>query len=158
MNSTNNFARLGLSSKYTYSNNHDPLKYVQPSSSQFMFRQISEKELIYASSKIKLNKSAGLDKISNKLLKAAGQSICETLLYIFNLILETGIFLEDLKQAKVTPVFKADDKSDCGNYRPISVIPAIAKILENQWIEYLNNNNIISDQQNLTLQRLPLCK
>ena len=71
------------------SNNHDPLKYVQPSSSQFMFRKISEKELINALSKIKLNKSAGLDKISNKLLKAAGQSFCETLLYIFNLILET---------------------------------------------------------------------
>ena len=45
-----------------------------------------------------------MDKISNKLLKAAGQSICETLLYIFNLILEIGIFPEDLKQAKVTPV------------------------------------------------------
>ena len=133
------------------SNNHDPLKYVRPSSSEFMFRQISEKELINALSKTKLNKSAGLDKISNKLLKAAGQSICETLLYIFNLILETGIFPEDLKQAKVTPVFKADDKSDCGNYRPISVIPAIAKILEklisDKLIEYLNNNNIISNQQ-----------
>ena len=119
--------------------------------SQFRFRQISGKELINALSKIKLNKSTGLDKISNKLLKAAGQSICETLLYIFNLILETGIFPEDLKQAKVTPVFKADNKSDCGNYRPISVIPAIAKILEklisDQLIEYLNNNNIISNQQ-----------
>ena len=50
-------------------------------------------------------------------------------------------------------MFKADDKSDCGNYRPISVIPAIAKILEklvlisDQLIEYLNNNNIISNQQ-----------
>ena len=122
------------------SNNHDPLKYVQPSSSQFMFRQISEKELINA-----------LSKISNKLLKPAGQSICETLLYIFNLVLETGIFPEDLKQAKVTPVFKADDKSDCGNYGPISVIPAIAKILEklisDQLIEYLDNNNIVSNQQ-----------
>ena len=132
-------------------NNHDPLKYVKSSSSQFRFRQISGKELINVLSKIKLNKSAGLDKISNKLLKAAGQSICETLLYIFNLILETGIFPDDLKQAKVTPVFKAGDKSDCDNYRPISVIPAIPKILEklisDQWNEYLNNKNIISNQQ-----------
>ena len=92
-----------------------------------------------------------MDKISNKLLKAAGQSICEALLYIFNLILETGIFPEDLKQDKLTPVFRADDKSVCDNYRPISAIPAIAKILEklisNQLIEYLNNNNIISNQQ-----------
>ena len=99
-----------------------------------------------------------MDKISNKLLKAAGQSIYETLLYIFNLILETGIFPEDLKQAKVTPVFKADDKSDCGNYRPISVIPAIAKILEklisDQLIEYLNHNNIISNQQKTALMQI----
>ena len=49
------------------------------------------------------------------ILKAEGQFICETLLYAFNLILETGIFPEDLKQATVTPVFKANDKSDCGS-------------------------------------------
>ena len=69
------FCEIGPKLAQSIANNHDPLKYVQPSSSQFMFRQISGKELINALSNIKLNKSVGLNKISNKLLKAAGQSI-----------------------------------------------------------------------------------
>ena len=62
------------------------------------FRKISEVELFNALIKIKSNETADHDKITNKLLKAAGQSICETLLYIFNLVLETGIFPADLKK------------------------------------------------------------
>ena len=63
---------------------------------------MSEDELTNAIIKIKPDKTAGHDKITNKLLKAAGQSICETLiLYIFNLVLEIGIFPDDLKQINV---------------------------------------------------------
>ncbi len=79
---------------------------------------------------MKTKKAAGPDKITNKLLKAAGYTIYESLLYIFNLVLVTGIFPEDLKQSRVTPIFKDGDKSECGSYRPISVISVIAKVLE----------------------------
>ncbi len=82
----------------------------------------------------------GLDKITN-----------DSLLHIFNLILDTGIFPEDLKLTRVTPIHKEGDKSKCGNYRPISVIPALAKILEKLICEqinsYIHNNNIICEQQ-----------
>ena len=57
----------------------------------------------------------------------------------------TGIYPSDWKLAKVTPTFKAVSKTDLNNYRPISVIPAVAKIFE----------NIIYDQ--LTIQ-LSKCK
>ena len=50
------------------------------------------------------------------MLKATGLTIRETLLYIFNLVLVTGTFPDDLKLAKVTPVYNAGDKSECGNY------------------------------------------
>jgi hypothetical protein len=46
------------------------------------------------------------------------------------LILDIGILPDDLKQAMVMPIYKEGDKNECGNYRPISVIPAISKILE----------------------------
>ena len=63
----------------------------------------------------------------------------------------SGIFPDDLKQSRVTPIFKDGDKRECGNYRPISVILPIAKILEmlisNQLAVYLNDNNIIVTQQ-----------
>ena len=69
----------------------------------------------------------------------------------FNLILDVGILPDDLKQAKVTPIYKQDDKNECGNYRPISVIPAISKMLEkiiyNQLLNFLNDNKIIKKRQ-----------
>jgi retron-type reverse transcriptase len=85
------------------------------------------------------------------LLNAAGYTIYESLLYIINLVLATGIFPDNLKQSRVTPIIKDGDKSECGNYRPISVILAIAKVLEmlisDQLALYLNDNNIIVKQQ-----------
>lgn len=68
----------------------------------------------------------GPDKITIKLLKAAGYTRYESLLYIFNLVLVTGIFLDDLKQSRVILILKEGDKSECRNYRPISVVSAIA--------------------------------
>ena len=73
-------------------------------------------------------------------------SLCERLQYLFNLSIEKGIFPDDLKIAKVTPIYKADDKSDLTNYRPISVLSCFSKILEwimyNRLHQYLTENKI----------------
>jgi hypothetical protein len=132
-------------------NNVDHLQYITPCTSRFAFKQISVEDLTNVLNRMKTKKAEGPDKITNKLLKAAGYTIYESLLYIFNLVLVTGIFPDDLKQSRVTPIFKDGDKSECGNYRPISVISAIAKVLEmlisDQLAVYLNDNNIIVKQQ-----------
>ena len=78
---------------------------------------------------MKVNKATGLHKISSKLPRAAGNSIHESLLVVFNLILNTGIFPDEMKLAKTIPIYKSGEKTDCENYRPISVISAVAKIL-----------------------------
>ena len=57
--------------------------------------------------KMKVSKSSGLDKISIKLLNAAGNSIIESLTHLFNLVLNTGIFPDDMKLAKVTTIYKS---------------------------------------------------
>ena len=81
--------------------------------------------------KIKASKAPGLDKISGKLLiAAAGDSIIEPLMYLFNLVLNTGIFPDDMKLAKVTPIYKSGERTNCGNYKLISIISVVAKILE----------------------------
>ena len=108
----------------------DPLYYVTPEKNVFEFRNVTSAELVSVIKKMKVSKSAGLDKISSKLLKAAGSAIIESLTYLFNLVLNTGIFPDDMKLAKVTPIYKSGSKTDCGNYRPISLISAVAKILE----------------------------
>ena len=49
---------------------------------------------------------------------------------IFNLSLQKGCFLEELKIGRVSPIVKADDVNELGNYRPTSVILTFSKILE----------------------------
>ena len=132
-------------------NNVDHLPYITPCTSRFAFKQISVEDLTNLLDKLGTKNAEGPDKIRNKLLKAAGCTIYESLLYTYNLVLVTGIFPDDLKQSIVTPIFKDRDKRECGNYRPISVISTIAKILEmlisNQLAFYLDDNNIIVTQQ-----------
>ncbi len=103
------------------------------------------------------NKSSGLDGINVinvRLLKLAAPIICKSLAYICNLSLCTSVFPSDWKQAKVTPIFKDGDRSDVSNYRPISVLSIVSKILEravhNQLYTYLTNNycNILNVRSN----------
>ena len=63
----------------------------------------------------------------------------------------TGVFLSVLKTAKVVPIFKKDLKLDYSNYRPISLLSNIEKILEklmfNRLYTFLNNNDNIYNLQ-----------
>ena len=72
-------------------------------------------------------------------------------MYIFNLSLAKGIFPDDLKIARVTPVFKAGNENEVRNYRPISVLPCFSKILErimyNKLFKYLTTNEILHKKQ-----------
>ena len=72
------------------------------------------------------------------------------LLNIFNLSLEKRIFPDELKIAKVTPIYKTGDENGLGNYRPISALPCFFKILKrimykklcNRIISYYIRNNL----------------
>ena len=75
-------------------------------------------------------KSKDMDDISLDLLKSIDTSIAKPLAHIFNLSLKTGIFPNKLKISRVVPIFKNGDKHLCDNYRPISLVNTIAKILE----------------------------
>ena len=126
----------------------DPLYFVNPVSNSFTFKSISKEDLYHVIFCMKAKTSADIDKISVRLLQEAGTTILESLHYIFNLSIKTGIFPEDWKTARVTPIYKSDDKAECGNYRPISVISNVAKIFEkliyNQLLAFLNENEIIA--------------
>ena len=68
-----------------------------------------------------------------------------------NLSLIAGIFPDAWKTARVTPIFKEGLKTDPNNYRPISVLPLVSKLIErivfNQLYQYLNNNYLLTDSQ-----------
>ena len=99
--------------------NTDPS--ITPVSTSFEFHAITNDELIKVVKNLKTNKSPGLDNVSTKLVKEAGNSIIPSPNHLFNLSLSTGIFSQDWKVAKVTPIYKSGEKSDRG-HRPISVI------------------------------------
>ena len=89
--------------------------------------------------------------ISSRLIRECADLISEHISLIFNCCLITGIFPGNWELAKATSKFEQGDRSDMHNYRPISVIPAIAKVFErilyNQLSTYLSENNILSKYQ-----------
>ena len=74
--------------------------------------------------------SCDLDGISLKLLKVIAVSISLPLAHIFNLSLDKVKFPEKLKLSRIVPVFKSGDPKLCDNYRPISLVNTLSKVLE----------------------------
>ena len=68
--------------------------------------------------------------ISNKLLRTVTSYVCEPAVHIANLSMTNGVFPEIFKSAIVIPTHKKGDPSEISNYRPISLLPVISKVLE----------------------------
>ena len=114
-------------------------------------KPIIEDEIIKIIGKFDKNKSAGHDGIGNLIVKRVANEIARPLSAIFNLSLTTGIFPDQLKVAKVIPIYKKDDNEIFSNYRPVSVLPCFSKILErlvfNRCIEFIEYNKILNPKQ-----------
>ena len=74
--------------------------------------------------------SSGYDNISNLLLKSLSKNISTPLEIIFNKSIEEGTFPENMKKAGVVPLYKSRNKQECSNYRPISLLITLSKLLE----------------------------
>ena len=91
--------------------------YINKTDSIMETKQLSINELKDAFFTLKIDKSPGYDDISFNVLKKYFSSLCEPLKYLFNLSIKKGSFPDDLKIAKVTPIYKVDNKSNLSNYR-----------------------------------------
>ena len=71
--------------------------------------------------------------------------------YIINLSLITGVVPDDLKSARVVPLFKKSDKTETGNYRPVSILNIVSKVLErviyDQFEGFLLQNKLLFEYQ-----------
>ena len=111
----------------------------------------TEQEVLDICDNFRPGTAAGFDNINMNLVKESISLIIKPLTHIFNLSLSSGIVPDQMKIARVIPLFKSGDKSTFTNYRPISILPAFSKILErivyNRILSYLNERNILSDSQ-----------
>ena len=102
---------------------------------------------------LKLNNSSSMDvyDINSKILKLAADFICEPLTHIFNYCIESNIFPDAFKYVKITPVYKKGNRSECENYRPISIIPCVSKVFEmllnTQICKYFEDNSLFAESQ-----------
>ena len=86
-----------------------------------------------------------------KILKLAKEQIAEHLCFIYNLSFTTGIFPDNLKIAKVAPVYKKGSKLECTNYRSITLHSNLDKIIEKlmhkRLMGFLNDRKVLYKKQ-----------
>lgn len=96
-------------------------------------------------------KSCGYDEVPIGIIKENIDILAEPLSLFFNECFEENIFPEQLKIAKILPIFKKGSKTDPKKYWPISLLPTLSKIFEkllkNRLVQHLIQNNVLSSRQ-----------
>lgn len=119
----------------------------------FSFQRVEPEEVERILRGLKVNKATGPDGliISSRLLKLAAPAIAKSLATIYNASLENGVVPGEWKAANVSPIFKSGDKTSVHNYRPISILPVVAKVFEKfvhqQLYVYLQKHKILHQAQ-----------
>jgi hypothetical protein len=113
---------------------------------------ITEMEIESVVKSLKGKYSAGFDEIPEFLTKRCLHYIKKPLVHIFNASLNSGVFPEKMKIAKIRPLYKKRERQEVCNYRPISILPVFSKILErlvyNRMVSSVTKYNILTEVQN----------
>ena len=113
--------------------------------------------------RLKSNKSTGPDGKPANFLKDGAVVIKDHITFIINFSITSNSVPTDMRFARVRPLFKKNNRSDVGNYRPVSILSIVSKILEkavyNQLEEYLYeknliNSNLVSEAHTLLIHAL----
>lgn len=96
----------------------------------YYFKVVKRLEILNVIDNLPNKHSYGVDEISNVVLKQIKNEIAPILTRLINISLISGYIPQEWKVAKVVPLFKGGDKTNMNNYRPISILPSLSKILE----------------------------
>lgn len=116
-----------------------------------MLLPTDEYEIMEIIRALKSTTSTGWDGIPSIIFKKGAENLARPICHICNLCFLTGTFPKLLKRSVITPVHKSGDKGSVTNYRPISLLPTLAKIVEKainiRLVNYLESNNLLSPNQ-----------
>ena len=130
--------------------NVKPLSYVEANPNSMVIPNLTVGDIINAISSLN-NSSAGYDEMPASILKKCIDEYITPITYLVNLSIRQGTFPNELKLAKVIPIFKSGNEQLINNYRPISVLTFFSKIYEkvmaNFLIIFLDANGILSNFQ-----------
>ena len=101
-----------------------------PMNTEFLIALTNETFVNNFLSMLNLNRSTGIDNIGPKILKLSANVITSSLTFIVNKSIISGEFPSSWKKAKVKPLFKSGAKDDVNNYRHISILPTLSKLIE----------------------------
>ena len=110
-----------------------------------------EDEVIKAIKNLRKDKSPGPDGIHPRIIKECVDQIILPLQIIFQQSFNSENIPEDWKKANIISLNKKGDKSDPGNYRPVSLTSIVGKLMESvlreRLIRHLKENDLISNKQ-----------
>ena len=114
------------------------------------FRKVTVNETLNIINSFR-DSSPGHDNLPMMLIKKASSVLSSLLTHVCNTSLTDGIFPDPMKVAKIIPIHKSGPTSQVNNYRPISILPSLSKILEKiayqQLMEFFNHNNLLTNSQ-----------
>ena len=100
---------------------------------------ITETEVSDQLAALNINKAYGPDDISPRFLKEGGQTIVPALTKLFQLSLDSCTFDSSWKRANVTHLHKKNDRANMSNYRPVSLLSTLGKIMEKIIFKHVYN-------------------
>ena len=96
----------------------------------FSFRHTTPTEVEKVMQSLDTKKATGPDRIPAKLIKPAAGPLSHQLTKVFNQCVDNNEFPSDAKLAEVVPVHKKNDNLNIMNYRPVSILSSMSKVLE----------------------------
>lgn len=124
---------------------------MQPSITYFSFNLIDKIKVYNTIYKLKENTAPGYDLITVKIIKHFIPTHIEQYTKYINNIILTSKFPNELKIAKILPIYKSGNKELPENYRPIAILPSFAKIIESiiydQFMTFLKDTAFFNKNQ-----------
>ena len=91
------------------------------SQDSFKFEPVSEESIRKSLKRLSANKVTGLDDLPTRFFREGADIIAFPISHIINLSLYSGQVPDDMKLTRAVPLYKKNSKTDCSNYRPVSI-------------------------------------